>query len=268
MTVTSGELSQLQQRLVGAAERFSALVRDADPTRRVPGTPKWDLGQLVAHVAIEARRYETELTAVGEWSPSPSLIAETNDRALADVPTHDVAGHAREIVRAVTAYTEAVARRDLDVPSHHLDGGILMAPKHAAGLLLGELVVHGYDAAGALDRKWTIDGSDAARVIAGIWSSLSGWVRPEAVAGHKAFYELRLRGHGHYFLRLAAGEARVDVTSASGRPDVVMSADPTALLLVLYGRMSRTHALLTGKAVSWGRKPFLALRLRDKFYVP
>jgi hypothetical protein len=53
-----------------------------------------------------------------------------------------------------------------------------------------------------------------------------------------------------------------------GRPDVSISADPAALLLVLYKRRSQWPAIARGKLLAWGRRPWLAFSLAGRFHQP
>jgi len=49
------------------------------------------------------------------------------------------------------------------------------------------------------------------------------------------------------------------------RPDVHISVDPTTALLAGYGRLSTAWVGITGKAIAWGAKPWLAPGLAQKF---
>jgi hypothetical protein len=49
---------------------------------------------------------------------------------------------------------------------------------------------------------------------------------------------------------------------------VSISADPAALLLVLYKRRSQWPAIARGKLLAWGRRPWLAFSLAGRFHQP
>ncbi len=51
-------------------------------------------------------------------------------------------------------------------------------------------------------------------------------------------------------------------------PDTVISADPATFLLVVYKRMNPWLAILTGRLVAWGRRPWLALSFASRFHQP
>jgi hypothetical protein len=59
------------------------------------------------------------------------------------------------------------------------------------------------------------------------------------------------------------------VDPSEARPiDAHISADPAALLLVLYRRQSQWRHLVLGRLVAWGRKPWLALTFAGRFHRP
>jgi hypothetical protein len=47
-----------------------------------------------------------------------------------------------------------------------------------------------------------------------------------------------------------------------------IGGSPQAILLILYRRLSPWRAALTGRVVAWGRRPWLAFSLADRFYLP
>jgi hypothetical protein len=51
----------------------------------------------------------------------------------------------------------------------------------------------------------------------------------------------------------------------AGDVDCRISADPVSLLEVLYGRESQWPAVLRGRLVAFGRKPWLAFGLSSRF---
>ena len=55
---------------------------------------------------------------------------------------------------------------------------------------------------------------------------------------------------------------------ASQPVDCHLSADPAAFLLLGYGRIGQWRAIGRGQLLAWGRKPWLALRLRSLFFNP
>ena len=87
-------------------------------------------------------------------------------------------------------------------------------------------------------------------------------VDQETSAGFEASYDVSVRGGGHVFLR--DQRWRDDVAPQPGRRvDCHISAAPATLLLLLFGRINQWSALLTGRLLAWGPKPWLAPKLRQ-----
>ena len=49
---------------------------------------------------------------------------------------------------------------------------------------------------------------------------------------------------------------------------MTISADPVALLFVVYKRRSQWPAIFTGQLVAWGRRPWLAFSFAGRFCRP
>ena len=66
-------------------------------------------------------------------------------------------------------------------------------------------------------------------------------------------------------IRVNNGSVSVTVGDPTGYVDLHVSGEPVTYLLVGAGRRSEWRAALTGKIVSWGPRPWLALPLRRLF---
>jgi uncharacterized protein (TIGR03083 family) len=249
-----------------AATRFVELARRApDPAAPVPATPGWTVADLVGHVAIETDRYAGEVEGCGEWSASAADIGATNARCLAQLDTRDVAVLTERIRTRVSDYVAVLASRDLDLRSHGFDGGLLLTSRQGAGVLLGELTIHGRDLAAATGRRAPLAAATASLVLDGVIAAMPAMLDPAGAAGVTLSVEIRVRGAGRRRLRLADGTLEVD-GPRHGAPDVVISAKPVPFLLLSYGRIGRARALLGGNIV-WGRHPHRAFLL-DRLFRP
>jgi hypothetical protein len=141
-------------------------------------------------------------------------------------------------------------------------------PDCLTALALGELTVHAYDIATGTGRPWPISAEHAKLIVGTVCPEMSPLVvRPAAGRGAPLTYEVRLRGNGpRYVIRVANGKA--EVRAAGGPVDCVISADPVTYLLVVYGRMPLGHALVRGRMLAWGRRPWLSLHFKDLFFNP
>jgi hypothetical protein len=145
-------------------------------------------------------------------------------------------------------------------------GGTQLPPSAVACHLLEELLVHGYDISRAAGTRWQIEPAHAALAILGgavpiVSASPQSWVRPDRAAGVQVRAEFRLRRHGAFALAVDNGTLSVEAPPAPSRAGVSISADPAEWLLLMLGRRTPWHAMCTGKAVAWGRRPQALLTL-------
>jgi hypothetical protein len=92
-------------------------------------------------------------------------------------------------------------------------------------------------------------------------------VDAESSKGVRATFEIRFRGYKTATFVLADGALSVEEGPAR-RADVRMSVEPVSFLLVGYKRIGLTVPILTGRALAWGRRPWLALRFPGLFESP
>lgn len=127
--------------------------------------------------------------------------------------------------------------------------------------VLNESVVHGYDIARAEGRPWTIDRSHAALIVLGfllpVLQALDAraMVDQDKAADVRACFELRVRGEGRAYLVFEDGALTVHTHRPARKVDCHLSVDPTAFLLVAWGRTNQWGPIAKGQLLAWGRKP-------------
>ena len=232
----------------------------------------WTVGEAAAHLVVVARAFAATAAgqAVGPAGVAPDLddfherLAQVNARAIAAVPPGDPGRLGDRLRDGIAAFLRASAERPgedlVDTPWY--GRGVRCRLDTLTCLAIGEVVVHGYDIAKALRRPWPIDPEHARLVVAGVLPAMIPLtVDVSATAGLHAAYELRIRGGPRLVVRFRDGAASVE-PSASQPVDCWISADPTAFLLVGYGRIGLWGPIARGRLVAGGRKPWLALRFK------
>jgi hypothetical protein len=135
---------------------------------------------------------------------------------------------------------------------------------------VSETLVHGRDLALALGGDPRVPERAAACAAPTVMSEmLPLLVDPAAAGGLTVTFEFRIRGGQSFVLHISDGAARcVPAPSTEYEVDCVISLSACAALLVGFNRMSTWRALVTGRAVSYGRRPWLGLRFRGLFLSP
>ena len=261
-----------------AAGRFITLMRDTpDIERRVAGTD-WTVPATAAHVSVVLSGFsaaiaeEPQALAPDHYVDAdfPTRLAASNAASNAMVDHGDAGRLAEAIAAGTQRFLALVAsadpQRECETPWY--GPGRTRSPDCLTALALGELIVHGHDIATGTDRLWPISAADAKLVVGTVCPEMSPVVvRPEACRGAPVTFDIRLRGKGpRYVIRVVNGTA--EVREVGVPVDCVIFADPVAYLLVMYGRMPVSQALLRGDILAWGRRPWLSLRFKNLFFNP
>lgn len=245
-------LREAQQRVVALLEEAGAAVATPIPDS------EWTVADAAAHLVTGARLYSEFLGGAPSPITDMTETAAANQARMAEYEPRDVATLARDLRAAGDELAQAYFADDPDrMLAWHT--GLKISARHTAQVLLGELLLHGWDMARALKKPWPIDKADAALVLDGAFRTAPTVVDPDKAKALDGVVEIRLRGS----LRVAFTwrDGALSVGPPTGKPDCVVSADPVAMLLSSYGRGSKWTPVLTGKVVAYGRKPMLALKM-------
>ena len=266
MLVTQ-QRSDLQHAIENACERLVTMTVNApDLSARVPDSPEWTARQAFAHVVTVTPRYTAGARQTGRWVDAAPHLAAMNDEEIAATGSLDVTALADRLRAELAELFAEVSTFGPQAPEFAFHGGATVAADTALGILLGEFEIHGRDIARALGHPWAIEPAHARLILDGIAAVMPGWVNPATAAGHTATYELRIRGGTTHLWAFRDGQ--FSAADELRQPDVVLSADPVACLLVFYRRRSQWPELLRGQILAWGRRPWLALSFVNRFYQP
>jgi len=269
-SVTEEQWNAVRESLRRTTGRFCELVSAApDPGATV--TDKWSVADVAAHVVTVAWLDTTMLAATPDPLPIPDLaqvLAVTtvdgvrgfNDRALDYVHERDqkkVVGLLRDHVDLMLTATEG---HDPNETIAFLSGSRVTL----AGLLahlVNELLQHGYDIARAIGRPWAIPRQDAAYFFELFYVGLAYGESGGILDGSKRPVDRRIavefRSGFTTPVTIVVRNGRATAEPAGSSPDIKMRFDPAALNLMMFGRLSKTRAVLTGKVVVTGRRPWL-----------
>jgi len=242
--------------LGNASRKVAELIRNIkDPSASAVGA--WSAGDVAAHLIDAAE--DNRKAARGEGTPyrSPGDVAPTNDARLAARAERDPKALASAYEEAIIAYLEELKGIEGDPVIPWADFQIPLSTLVAADI--GECLVHGYDIATSQNRPWKIDRHAAALSGRGLAPMTEHYVDERAAAGFSGIFDVRLRGQPPLYFVFTDGSLAVEDAGVR-RPDVHISADPAAFMLVAYGRISQWGPIARGQLLAWGRKPWLAMK--------
>jgi uncharacterized protein (TIGR03083 family) len=281
MTLTS-EWIQARTALGEAVDRVTALLRTVTDTD-APALGDWNLGELAMHLSqvwlAVPGLARADLSELHEVLPGvagtagDSLVrdiwdlSETTNLGVRSDPERDPYVLADRIGTRAAQYLADMEGHAPEEPRAWLVQGADVTLQMLTCHLLSETITHGYDIARAAGRPWHIAPAHAAMVLNGFMVQVlrtvspSAMVDPERAGDATATFELRIRDSATYHFVFDGGELQVE-EPAPRRIDCHISADPVALLLLMWGRRSQWRAIARGQLLAWGRKPWLGLQLR------
>ena len=263
MTATTSVDWAAARRAVGqAGPRLTAMLRSVSKPD-APAIGEWDLSQVAVHVSLvtDAVRAMTKgggnlISDIWDLSALSQVLVEGEGRRAP-------AEMADRIDASVADFLAAVEAAGADTSHGWIIQGTEMPLSVLTCQVLNELTVHGRDIARAEGVPWAIDPGHAALIVQGyLFPALHTLGRAMVVqekAGNARF-EVRLRGDGRAWLHFSDGGFSVEA-SPQGPVDCHLSVDPSAFLLVAWGRTSQWPAIARGQLLAWGRKPWLGLQM-------
>lgn len=254
----------IQERVRANVKRVAALLEGGDGSRAIPGM-EWTVGEAAAHLVTGAREYRAYFEGRASDVERVDQVAGVNQSYLADYPERDPSRIAGDLSPAFEDLLRAYDAAGPDAMlSWHV--GSKVRAGDALGVILGELLVHGWDIAQGLGRPWAIEPDDAVTVLLASLSIAPLYVDKTKSAGMNGAIRARLRGGPTIGLYWKDGE--LSTGDEPGKADCTISADPVAFLLTSYGRGSKWKPILTGKVVAYGRNPMLALKFQKVLISP
>jgi uncharacterized protein (TIGR03083 family) len=249
--------SRVAEALDRVGGRAVELVRSIqEPGRTAIGF--WTTADVAIHLSqnIEA--------AVGLLRNEPSPVAAVDgmnpywNKRVEDATEKDPATVAASLEASLAEYLKLFEDRGPG-ESIRWHAGIDVPIETLGCIALSELLLHGFDIAKAEAKPWEVSREDAALSIDGLAFMLPHYVNEEAARGKYLRFRLQIRGGSTFDLKFRDGSLTIE--PPLGSPDCKISADPTAYLLVGYGRVGRLGPIAAGRIVSYGRKPWLGLAL-------
>jgi uncharacterized protein (TIGR03083 family) len=258
-------LAQACRELPVVTGQFAELVVSAPDLSVLARGSKWTVREVAVHVAVGARSFADLALEASPSLPGMADVCAEIERRMADVSETDPGKVAALTQDAIEDFIDAWVDRPAD---HPVDwGGAPVTAATLAGVLLGEVVMHGYDVAYALGRPWPIDPAHAGLILAAYGPLFPHIVDPERAKGHSAGYALDFGGGPVLTVRFTDGVIGLE-PPGMGPVDVTICSDPVTFLMVADGRLSQYEAIALGRMSATGDRPELAVGFKDLFVNP
>lgn len=280
-TVTADQWRAVRTALQETGDRFAEMVRTADP--RAMATAHWTVPDTAAHVLVIALMYTSVVEPDKTALPIPALaepikmctvdsVHQLNAIGLRHLTERDPEALAKQLRACVEHILRATVDDDPATPRSWL--GESQVP--VAGVLahlLNEFQIHGRDIARAIRAPWRVTAPEAALYFElffiGMLHYTYGRLLDDCTARpleRRIAVEFRSDYTSPATVVLHRG--RVSLGEPGGAVDVRVSYDPVTLNLMLFGRISRVRAALTGKVVIRGPRPWLLPVFQRTVYMP
>jgi hypothetical protein len=258
----------VQASLQQAGARFENLLSSVREPE-APAVGAWSVAETAAHVTGIALVYTTMLPAVAQPSAIPGV-----DQAIRRAPLHEVGAVNELALRQLTSRDPRVIGEKI----HEAIGQLLamsadLDPLRRVGWLgdaqlpiaswyahlLNELHLHGRDIAATAGTRWDVPQRDAAMsfemflvtLLRGDTGTLLAYepMSPDRIA-------IRFKSQYTTPVVLAVEDGRIVVDPPQGTVDATLHFRPAALMQILFNRLGKTRAALTGQVVVVGRRPW------------
>lgn len=267
------ELQRDTARIAGALAAAPSLDRPA------PGLA-WTVGQVAMHLfsvygvfaaALRGEDVSTLFTEIGVHDTLPQQIAATNASVVSRYAFDSPGEAAEQLTEAAEVLLSAIRAADLDrsFPAPWYGPSAIHAGGTLAALTGSETLVHGGDICRGLRITYQPNRRLAAVITPTVMTRmLPLMVNQPAAAGVQAVFDVRLRGAGRFAMALSGGTAQAGEPGEFGRADCVLSLTPMAALMACFDRVPLGRMIATGRAFSYGRRPWLGLAFPRLFLKP
>ena len=259
------ELAPAAEAYEQAGRRLVDLLRPvSDPTAPTTGL-RWTLGELTAHLAARTALFAGYLAGTASPEGQIADVAANNDRQIRDSREVPFETHVELIAASVASFVETTRGR-LATDPYPWYSAITLDVATGTGIALAEVLVHGFDLARSLGRRWPISAEDARTILRASFVLAPRYVDPKTTSGRRVTYRILVRGGPRLRFRIHDGTGALE--DVDGEADCTVRADPVAMVLVSYGRTSKWRAAATGKLLAGGRRPWKALSFDRAFLRP
>lgn len=281
-SITASQWSAARAALLDSGEHFAGLLSSCDPGAMA--TREWTVADTAAHVTAIAL-WDTALAQAGEvpfpypWDVLSDLarlttvdtVHKLNNEVMSRFTERDPQVLAKQLRIHIGDMLATSAKLEPDSPVGWLGGSrIPLAAVFAH--LTNELQIHGRDIAQATGRRWVTPPAYAAQFlevfVTGITRHGVGRLLYRDGGGTRRRIGVQFLSRYSAPLTLVLDDGVMTVADDDVPVDVRLRFDPATLNLMLFGRVSQVRALLSGKVMVSGPRPWLLPAFRRTVRFP
>lgn len=271
VAITEEKLNAARTYLKDTADRFAGLLETTSRSQ-MPATVHWTVADTAAHVVALARLCAWKLESDGRDAPPIAGISELMQRTVVDTVDRmneevlSQFGERRLPVLAAMLRAEidnVIRASDAADPARGMPwlGESIVPLAGVIAHMLNELQIHGRDIARAVRAPWKVPPQEAAPFFDLFLVGVTRYGYGKLLEGHgparPGRVAVEFRSPYTTTVTMAMTDGFVEIEEPGGPVDVRLRFDPTTLNLMLFGRISKPRALLTGKVSVGGRRPWL-----------
>jgi uncharacterized damage-inducible protein DinB len=267
MGVLAVDRAGTSEALRDVAENLADMIRPLPDTAiPIPGAD-WTVGETANHVAMAGQlfvdlaggipRVHGDMTREG--------LAAANAEWLARDPERRADRLADAIVSSTQTFLDTVEGRPANQPVVSPAGKMDM--ETLVSYALTHTLMHAIGIARALRKPLPVTRAHVNLMMPFLAVGMESFVRKEKTKDLTACFLLHLRGGPQVAVTFDKGVLRLD-TNPPRRVDCHIVAEPVALFLVAMGLKKQWGPIATGKLMTWGTKPWLALQFVSFFATP
>ena len=256
-----------REALLEASERFAEMIRPLGDTA-VP-VPKcdWTVGEVANHVAMADQLFVDLASGIPRvhGDATKEGLAAANAQLLARDPERRADRLADAIVSRTQVLLDSVEGRPASQPVVTPAGKMDM--ETLVSYALTHTLMHACTIARALRKPLPVTREHVNLMMPFLTVGMESFVLKEKTRNLTASFLLHLRGGPQVAVIFDKGVLRLDAKPPR-RVDCHIVADPVALFLVAMGLKKQWGPIATGKLMTWGTKPWLALQFVGFFAPP
>jgi uncharacterized damage-inducible protein DinB len=256
-----------REALLEVTEKLVDMIRPLpDTTIPIPGSD-WTVGETANHVAMAGQLY-VDLAAGGgriHGDVTKEGLAAANAEWLARDPERRADLLADAIMSSTRTFLDSVdarpASQPVMTPAGKMEMDILVP------YALTHTMMHTCAVARALGKKPPVRKEHVNLMMPFLTVGMQNFVLKDKTKDLTASFLLHLRGGPQVAVTFDKGVLNLS-TLPPRRVDCHISAEPVALFLVAMGMKKQWGPIATGKLMTWGTKPWLALQFVGLFASP